>query len=150
MKSPNPDHLTLMDFVQILSGECIYQEMEILKILSLYHVWFRNYDHLKYGPFGLDTKPLKFLSFWNCFYSAIFNRKHLKFGLIIYFHKMIPKTMCLDQDFIKHVFGGAGAKIIKVIASMFFLPFSENYKLTRQNLNVLELIVVILYQEFFR
>ena len=43
-----------MDFVQILSGECIHQEMKIMKILSLYHVWFRNYDHLKYGPFSLD------------------------------------------------------------------------------------------------
>ena len=33
---------------------------------------------------------------------------------------------------------------------MFFLPFSESYKLTRQNPNVLELIAIILYQEFFR
>ena len=42
---------------------CIYQEMKILKILSLYHVWFRNYYHLRYGPFSLDTEPLKFLAF---------------------------------------------------------------------------------------
>ena len=35
--------------------------MKILKILSLYHVRFRNYDHLKYGPFSLDTEPSTFL-----------------------------------------------------------------------------------------
>ena len=49
-----------MDFVVILSGEYINQEMKIFKILSLYHVRFRNYDRLKYGPFSLvDTKPFK-------------------------------------------------------------------------------------------
>ena len=42
------------------------------------------------------------------------------------------------------------AKIVKIIASMFFLPFSDSYKLKKQNLNVLELNVIILYQEFFR
>ena len=52
-----------MDFVQILSGECIHQEIKILKILSLYHLRFRNYDHLKYGPFSLDTEALKFWHF---------------------------------------------------------------------------------------
>ena len=36
-----------MGFVEILSGEFIRQ-MKILKILSLC-------DHLKYGPFSLDT-----------------------------------------------------------------------------------------------
>ena len=40
-----------MDFVEILSGEYVHQEMKILKMLSFYHVQFRNYDHLKYGPF---------------------------------------------------------------------------------------------------
>ena len=40
-----------MDLAEILSGECIYQEMKILKMLSLYHVQVRNYDHFKYGPF---------------------------------------------------------------------------------------------------
>ena len=33
---------------------------------------------------------------------------------------------------------------------IFFLPFWESYKLTRKNPNMVELIVVILYQEFFR
>ena len=63
VKSPKPPYLNSMDFVEILSGECIHQEMKILKILSLYHVRFRNYDHLKYGTFSLDTEPLKFLAF---------------------------------------------------------------------------------------
>ena len=54
---------SLMDFVKILSGESIHQEMKILKILSFYHVCFRNYDHLKYGPSNLYTEPLRFLSF---------------------------------------------------------------------------------------
>ena len=88
-KSPEfkkTSHLTLMDFVEILSGECIHQEIKILKILSFYHVQFGNYDQLKYGPFCLYTKPLKVLSFWSWFYSAIFNRKYLKFGLTIHFH----------------------------------------------------------------
>ena len=78
-----------MDFVEILSSKCIHQEIKILKI---YRVLFRNYDRRKYGHCSLDTEPLKFLSFWNCFYSAIFNRKHLKFGLAIHFHEMISKT----------------------------------------------------------
>ena len=51
-----------MDFVEILSGECIHQEMKILKFYH-YHEQFRNYEHLKYGPFSLDTEPLKCLSF---------------------------------------------------------------------------------------
>ena len=52
-----------MDFVEFLSDECIYQEMKIVKILLLCHEQFRNYDHLKYGPFSLDTELLKFLAF---------------------------------------------------------------------------------------
>ena len=63
VKSPNPPHLTPMNFVEVLSDECIHQEMKTLKFLSLYPVRFRNYDHLKYEPFSLDTKPLKFLAF---------------------------------------------------------------------------------------
>ena len=42
------------------------------------------------------------------------------------------------------------AKIVKITALIFLLPFSESYKLIRKNPNMLELIVVILYQEFFR
>ena len=101
----NPPHLTHMDFVEILSGECVHQEMKILKTLSLYHVWFRNYDHQKYGPFSLDFEPLKFLPFWNCFCSAIFNMKHLKFGLAIHFHTIISKTIYLANNSIKKVCG---------------------------------------------
>ena len=63
MKSPNPPHLAPMDILEILLGECIHQEIKILKIFSLYYVQFRKYDHLKYGPFSLDIGPLKFLSF---------------------------------------------------------------------------------------
>ena len=81
-----------MDFVEILSGECILQEIKILNILLLYHVWFRNYDHLKYGPCSMDTEPLKFLAFWNCFYSPFFDRKHQKFGLAIHFHTIMSKN----------------------------------------------------------
>ena len=78
-------HLTLIDFFKILSGEGMHQEMKILKILSVYHMQLRYHEHLKYGPFSLDTKPLFFLSFLNYFYSAIFKMKHLKFGLAIHF-----------------------------------------------------------------
>ena len=53
--------------------------------------------------FSLDTKPLKFLSFWNCFYSATFNRNHRKFGLTIYFHTLISKAIYLAKNFIKQV-----------------------------------------------
>ena len=107
VKSPKPPYLNPMDFVEILSGECIHQEMKILKMLSLYHVRFRNYDHLKYGTFSLDTEPSKFLAFSNCFYlAAIFNRKQLKFGLAIHFHTIISKTMYLTKNFIKKVCGG--------------------------------------------
>ena len=81
-----------MNFVEILFSECIHQGIKILKILSLYRLRFRNYDRLKYGPCSRDPEPLKFLSFWNCFYSAILNRKHLKFGLAIHLHEMISKT----------------------------------------------------------
>ena len=38
VKSPNPHHQTPMDFVEILAGECIHQEMKILKILSPYRL----------------------------------------------------------------------------------------------------------------
>ena len=96
--------------------------MKILKILSFYHVCFRNYDHLKYGPFNLYTEPLKFLSFWNCVYSVIFNMKHLKFALIIHFYKIIPKTMCLAQNFIKHVCGGE-LKLSKLLLQCFSFHF---------------------------
>ena len=127
MKSPKFQKiscLTLMDFVQILSGECIHQEMKILKILSLYHVRFRNYDHLKYGLFGLDTKPLKFLLFWNCFYSASFNWKHLKFGLVSHFHEIIPKTMNLAQNFIRHFCNGE-LKLSKLMPQCFSFHFQR-------------------------
>ena len=108
MKSPEfskTSHLTPMDFVEISSGEFIHQEMKILRMLSLYHMRFRNYDHPKYGSFSLDTKPLKLLAFWNCFYSAIFNRKHMKFGLAIHFHTILLKAMHLAEEFIKQVYG---------------------------------------------
>ena len=52
-----------MDFVDILSGECMHQQMKTLKILSLYHVQFRNFDQLKYGPFSLDNEQSKLLAY---------------------------------------------------------------------------------------
>ena len=117
-------HLTLMDFVEFLSGKCIHQEIKILKYLSIYHVWSRNYDHLKYGHFSLNTKPLVFLAFWNCFYSAIFNRKHLKFGLAIHFCTMISKTMYLAKHFIKQVCGGV-LKLTKLPLKCFSFHFQR-------------------------
>ena len=52
-----------MDFVDILSSQCVHQEMKILKILSSYHERFQNYDCLNYGPSSLDNKPLQFMAF---------------------------------------------------------------------------------------
>ena len=129
-----------MDFVEIYSGECIHQEMKILRILSLYHMRFRNYDHQKYGSFSLDTKPLKFLAFWNCFYSAIFNRKYMKFGLAIHFHTMLLKTSFSWRIYKTSLWWSA--KILKITALIFFFPFSESSKFTRKNPNMLKLIVV--------
>ena len=114
-------------------------------MLSLSKMQFRNYDHLIHGLFSLDTKPLKYLAFWNCFYSAIFKRKHLKFGLGIQFHTITSKMMYSAKTSLWW-----SAKIVKITALIFLLPFSESYKLIRKNPNMLELIVVILYQEFFR
>ena len=123
VKSPNPPHLTPMNFVEVLSDECIHQEMKTLKFLSLYPVRFRNYDHLKYEPFSLDTKPLKFLAFWNCFYSTIFNRKHLKFGLAIYSHTIL-KTIYLAKNFTKQVCGGK-LKFLKLLFWCFSFHFQR-------------------------
>ena len=104
---------------------CIYQEMKILKILSLYHVWFRNYYHLRYGPFSLDTEPLKFLAFWNCFfYSAIFHRKQLIFGPAIHFHTIISKAMYIAKNFIKQVCGGV-LRLLKLLLLCFPLHFQR-------------------------
>ena len=89
-----------------------------------FHVRFRNYDHLKHGSFSLDTKPLKFLSFSNCFYSAIFNRKHLKFALVIHFHEIIPKAMYLAKNFIRHVCGGE-LKLSKLLLRCFSFHFQR-------------------------
>ena len=124
VKSPNPPHLTPMNFAEVLSDECIHQEMKTLKFLSLYPVRFRNYDHLKYEPVSLDTKPLKFLAFWNCFYSTIFNRKHLKFGLAIYSHTIILKTIYLAKNFTKQVCGGK-LKFLKLLFWCFSFHFQR-------------------------
>ena len=108
-----------------------------------------SYVVQKYGPFNLSTKPLTFLAFWNCLYLVIFNRKHLKLGLAIDFHTTISKTMYLAKKKKFQTSLWRSAKIAKITALTLFLPFSERYKLTRKNTNMLELIVVILYQEFF-
>ena len=131
VKSPEfykTSQLTLMDFVKISSSECIHQEMKILKILSLYHVQFGNYDERKYGPFSLNTKPLNFLPFWSCFYSVIFhsvifNRKRIKLGLAIHFHTIFKK-MYLAKLFIKQVCGGV-LKLSKLLLLCFSFHFQR-------------------------
>ena len=69
-----------MDFVEILTGECIHQEIKILKILSLYHVWFSNYDHLKYqgAHWQLGKKYGKYGNFLGeiCEVYGIFQQKY--------------------------------------------------------------------------
>ena len=50
-----------------------------------YHETFQNYDRMNYGPSSLDNKPLQFMAFWNCCYSARFNSKHLKFWMGTHF-----------------------------------------------------------------
>ena len=67
--------------------------------------------------------PLKFLVFWNCFYSAIFNRKHLKFGQAIHFHTNL-KTMYLVKNFIKQVCGRM-LKLLKLLLWCFPSIFRE-------------------------
>ena len=73
----------------------------------------------------------------------------MKFGLAIHFHKIIPKRNVFGQTFYKTCLSWS-ALIVKIFAQMFFLSLSEGYKLTRQNPNVLEFIVVIIYKEFFK
>ena len=84
----------------------------------------QKYDHLKYRPFSLEIKPLKFLSFWNCFYSAIFNKKHLKFGLVIHLHEIIPKPMNLAKTFIRHICSGE-LKLSKLLLRCFPFHFQR-------------------------
>ena len=86
MKSTNPFHLTHMDFVDILSNQCTHQEMKILKILSLIMKRFKIMTAWTMDPLSsLDNKPLQFMAFWNCCYSARFNSKHLKFWMGTHF-----------------------------------------------------------------
>ena len=69
-----------MDFVEILTCECIHQEMKILKMLSLYHMWFSNYGHLKYqgAHWQLGKKYEKYGNFggrtWEVY--GIFQQKY--------------------------------------------------------------------------
>ena len=77
-----------------------------------------------YGPFSMGTEPLKFLAFWNCFYSAIFNRKQLQFGLAIHFHTIISKNNVFSQTFYKTSLWWS-AKIAKITALMFFFHFQR-------------------------
>ena len=117
VKSTNPSHLTHIDFADILSSQCTHQEMKILKILSSYHERFQNYDHLNYGPSSLDNKPLQFMAFWNCSYSASFNSKHLKFWMGTHFLEVFT-----TKSFWKlHLWWSA--KIFKLTTSIFFSRF---------------------------
>ena len=52
-----------MDFAEVLSSQCSYQDMKILKILLSSHERFQNYSHLNYGPFSLDIESLQFIAF---------------------------------------------------------------------------------------
>ena len=51
-------------------------------------------------------QTINFFLFWSCFYSDIFNRKHLKFGLAIHFHTIISKKIYLAKNFMKQVCAG--------------------------------------------
>ena len=55
-KFQKSSHLTPMDFSEILSSQCIHQEMEILKFYCLL---------ITYGPFNLDIESLQLMAFWN-------------------------------------------------------------------------------------
>ena len=74
-----------MDFAEVLSSQCSYQDMKILKILLSSHERFQNYSHLNYGPFSLDIESLQFIAFWKCSYVESFNSKDLKFWIATYF-----------------------------------------------------------------
>ena len=52
--SPNPSHLKLMDFVEILSCECIIQEMKIL--------FYENLKILPFSGFDLTGRDLWFMT----------------------------------------------------------------------------------------
>ena len=106
VKSTIPSHLTHMDFPDILSSQCTHQEMKILKILSSYHERFQNYDHLNYGPSSLDNKPLQFMTFWNCSYSASFNSKHQKFWMGIHFLEVFTTKNLFNENFENYASGG--------------------------------------------
>ena len=99
MKSTNPPYLTHMDFANILSGQCTHQEMKILKILSSYHERFQNYDCLNCGLFSLDSKPLQFMLFWDCSYSASLiqpvNIWNFEWGLIFWKY-LLQKTFLVE------------------------------------------------------
>ena len=130
LKRDNPRKITwtLKNFPPDTHGFCwnfvrwIYlSRNEPPEVITSNHVWFRNYDHLKYGLFSLDTK---LLALWNCFYSTIFNRKHLKFGLAIHFHIIISKTMYLTKKFIRQVCGGV-LKLLKLRLWCFSFHFQR-------------------------
>ena len=106
VKSTNPSHLTHTDFVHVLWSQCTHQEMKILKILSSSHKRFQNYDRLNYGSSSLDNKPLQFMAFWNCSYSASFNSKHLKFWMGTHFLEVFTTKNLFSENFENYTCGG--------------------------------------------
>ena len=106
VKSTIPSHLTLMDFSDVLLSQCTHREMKILKTLSSYHERFQNYDHLNYGSSSLDKKPLLFMAFWNCPYSASFNSKHQKFWMGIHFLEVFTTKNLFNENFENYASGG--------------------------------------------
>ena len=67
-----------------------------------------------YGPFSMGTEPLKFLAFWNCFYSAILTGSNCKLDWQFIFTQLFQKTMYLAKSFIKQVCGGV-LKLVKLL-----------------------------------
>ena len=50
-------------------------------------------------PSSLDNKPLQFMAFWNCSYSASFNSKHLKFWMGTHFLELFTTKNLFSENF---------------------------------------------------
>ena len=122
VKWTNPSHLAHVGFANILSSQCTNQEMKILEILSSYHERFQNYDCLNYRPFSLDSKPLQFMLFWNCSYSANFNSKHLKCWMGTHFLEVFHTKNLFSENFENCTCGG-GLQLLNWPLQYFFLHF---------------------------
>ena len=111
----------------ILLVQYIHKERKIQKIILIYQVQLKNYDHQIYGRFSLDTEPLQFMPFWCCLYSTILNCNHLISRLITHFQEINPKKSLAKIFTKKHLWWNT--KIIKITISTVFPTFSEGCKL---------------------